>query len=783
MGFSLTLGVLLLAVSVLVCAGNDTCCIPESSTCMCNQMNLSSIPSCIPSNASHILLSQNVFTVLNSATMGNTTFINCTTLQLTLNPITMISPGAFALWPKLGSLYIGLSLLTTITSSMFEGLTQLTNLVLDWSPIATLMPQAFSSLPLLSSVSLKGSRLTSLNPGVFNGSIISSITLDSSTMLTSIQSGALAGLTMLTLSLQDTGLTGLSPSMFEGKVLIVALYLNLSPISDIANNTFEGMTSIQTLDMDGSSLTELNAGMLSGLTGLTYLYLGTIAPGGLQLAPDFVNLTSPELIDLELSIGLKEITPDLFPSTLATLSLAFNPITSIAAYSFSSLRNLSTLNLTGLPEVMLSPFAFDGLSSTAKIIAGGSDHNPIYYNATRCSQECPDALACYGSLLSSFCCVYKPSDCTTSSSIFKSRVFIASVAAGAAAIVFIVLVVLGRAYRKRQLQRLNEAEARRDTEITTPLLERESGREAVGAGSDVGSEAVHPGSHAVFLRVHTRDRRLLRGTGTFLQILGPTLQLPNDTPSDIQECPVEQANGWLVTNYHMVQDAEVMEAIISSYIWNATGVISTAVRTLRFRGTDGGWRFFSLADQPAALAADPTDDPRFPDITALPVYIPPTLFKCVSISDQHDYTPSARARPLVQAATFPVWIPSERPNAQLLQGKLTSPFNEFGAGTFSGRDFVEGCSGALVYSKRKYAQLDSPHLSHRILGIFSHRFLDLTLRRFWSWSLVRQLTDTADDTFLVVLDPSLDEGPSCLSSAQHLAPLPDLDALEEAQLA
>ena len=155
----------------------------------------------------------------------------------------------------------------------------------------------------------------------------------------------------------------LRPGDFAGLTGLLSLDLRFNKLDEnLPTGIFSDLTSLTTLELGGNDLTTLPSGIFSGLVNLTTLGLelngltSSMLPANLfsgltSLQQLFLNNNALETLPADI---FRNITDNDTPPALTTLNLSFNNLTELPPEIFSSLNNLTAVNVSVNPKGDLS---------------------------------------------------------------------------------------------------------------------------------------------------------------------------------------------------------------------------------------------------------------------------------------------------------------------------------------------------------------------------------------------------------------------------------------------
>lgn len=300
---------------------------------------------------------------------GFKTCRNLNTLELQNNKISALGDDAFFGLRILSSLDLSNNELKEIGSETFRPLGSLLDLNLDRNYLRAIHPQAFDNLKSLLNLRLSGNRLSAKSIGqVFkNLSSLSALSLDEN-FIESISYATFEGLTGLKLlnlggnnlreipanafkplqslhmmELENSGISKLDCEAFNGLRNLQRLNLNKNGISHLCPELFEPMELIE-IRLSENKLTEIDNKVFAGLASLDRLEMNS---------NELHNVVKPETMSHLVN--------------LTKLEIKYIGLEEIPAQTFTALRNIENINLSGNKFQRLSEFAFGNLPKLHKL--------------------------------------------------------------------------------------------------------------------------------------------------------------------------------------------------------------------------------------------------------------------------------------------------------------------------------------------------------------------------------------------------------------------------------
>ncbi|XP_034028399.1 leucine-rich repeat-containing G-protein coupled receptor 6 [Thalassophryne amazonica] len=254
-----------------------------------------------------------------------------TYLDLSMNNISEIQPGAFHKLHLLSELRISGNQLRYISGHTFQGLPHLKVLMLQNNQLERLPDDAPWDLPNLMSLRLDANLLSEVPGGAFRGvRSLRHLWLDDNS-LTEIPVTALDSLPSLqAMTLALNQITHIPDRAFTNLSALVVLHLHNNHIQSMGARCFEGLHSLETLDLNYNDLQEFPVAIrtLSKLQELGF------HNNNIKAIPERAFVGNPHL---------------------QTIHFYENPIQSVGKSAFQFLPKLHTLSLNGASQIQEFP--------------------------------------------------------------------------------------------------------------------------------------------------------------------------------------------------------------------------------------------------------------------------------------------------------------------------------------------------------------------------------------------------------------------------------------------
>ncbi|XP_019626487.1 PREDICTED: toll-like receptor 3 [Branchiostoma belcheri] len=276
------------------------------------------------------------------------------TLELSVNPITVIEPGFFAQFRTIEYLVTRLDIniadySNTINEGAFQFLqnSSLKSLVLGWGSIKELQDWAFHGLDSLEYLTLQTIHIEKTSPHAFGGlqNLVVLNLGENHLEQVPFKAPTVMFPALRELHLKYNNIKTIVPENFRGLPNLQLLNLDRNMITNIPANVFHGLRNLNTLSLQNNKISLLSNESFVGLENVIFMDLSmnklTVLPDGV-LSPltsleklDFSeNYISPDMEDFN---GLKKIT---------TLNLHQNHVI-LRLSTFRLVSSLEDLNLSG----------------------------------------------------------------------------------------------------------------------------------------------------------------------------------------------------------------------------------------------------------------------------------------------------------------------------------------------------------------------------------------------------------------------------------------------------
>ncbi|XP_071485886.1 uncharacterized protein [Diadema antillarum] len=281
-------------------------------------------------------------------------FYHTVSLSIQKNRITNIANTSFCGLHSLQSLEISENHISSLPLGAFHCNENLLNLNISHNEIIMLDPGSFMQLPKIQHLDLSNNLILSFTYKTWTTETL--LTLDISfNSLDKLPNGVLWGLKNLkVLNVSHNKIGGYSPFAFARTPHLQELYLT-SEVASLLSEVFRDMTNLKILDLSNTKLT-LNS---------TYQFTGAVSLQELSLS--FNNLDSKSLFDYKTNHSLFA-----GQAVLQGLYLRGNSLNNLEPGTFSSLGNLSSLDLSDSEINILKPGLFQNLTSLTTLYLRGN---------------------------------------------------------------------------------------------------------------------------------------------------------------------------------------------------------------------------------------------------------------------------------------------------------------------------------------------------------------------------------------------------------------------------
>ncbi|XP_045191888.2 slit homolog 3 protein-like [Mercenaria mercenaria] len=333
------------------CPGLPICfCNKDKTSVNCEGKHLTSIPKNIPPSVVKLYLGYNQLT--NISTGAFASFPKLERLQLERNKINVIQPHAFRNLSNLDQLDLRENKLITVGENAFSDMRSLKILYLITNPIQKINELAFVGTESLESLYLQSNALTEIPP-----------------------LGNMTNLKKLILEGNDI-INATFPACFRTIKKQLSIGLSNNNIKILSNDTFEALRnkSVSSLYLSRNALERIDPGTFLPLGSITSLKLGSnpLNAQALRTAIESLkgkNMVSLDISGIQLNGVLLENTFELLKNTsITTLNMRSNKISTLPNKVFSGLNQLLHLDLTSCQIERTSPASFEGLDKLTILI-------------------------------------------------------------------------------------------------------------------------------------------------------------------------------------------------------------------------------------------------------------------------------------------------------------------------------------------------------------------------------------------------------------------------------
>lgn len=324
-------------------------------------------------NLQHLALQNNNISHISAASFS--TLNQLVELRLSDNMIRFLSPNVFSQLVNLEYLFLNGNKLTTLhvlvlrrlknleyldlsrnnfktfSDSVFDGAVNLQELLINENQIWYIRSRWFEKLSRLRRLEIRANVITRIDPSSFKTLTSLEDLYLSANIINTISNEAFRNLSKLqNLDLGTNDINKLEPECFAGLDSLDSLDLSLNRLSFINNKTFTATPLLLSLDLSKNSISDIEEAALHPLAGLQKLDLSYNKLKNVE-SKTFTGLLELKEVNLEHNI-IAEVKNDAFIvaplnqlSKITWLSLQYNRIKSLNAYSLFGLPHLKFLNL------------------------------------------------------------------------------------------------------------------------------------------------------------------------------------------------------------------------------------------------------------------------------------------------------------------------------------------------------------------------------------------------------------------------------------------------------
>ncbi|KAJ8957554.1 hypothetical protein NQ318_020594 [Aromia moschata] len=346
-------------------------------------------------------------------------------LDLSSNPLTIISNHSFAKCKSLTTLNFSNCVIERIETQAFSGLNDLWTVDLSYNKLYVLESNTFSNLPI-GNLLFQGARIDTVQAGAFNNlynlkvlnltgvgirsldsfsfrnlSACKTVDLRNNKIPTVPQNLFIDTPSLRTVRLEGNNITTLNPFQknirlefisisFNGvskisglcNMYLKALHIKDSKIPRLRNKTFEGCYQLTDLRVDNSYIGHVESSALLGLINLPTLDAHTIFNNTKVIRENmFQDLWQLQVLNLSyLSIERLESKSFTGMGSLQALALNNNELTELVDDTFYGLPSLTILDLSHNKINSLSNKTFRGLKNLKKLLLSFNHLTTIYAN-------------------------------------------------------------------------------------------------------------------------------------------------------------------------------------------------------------------------------------------------------------------------------------------------------------------------------------------------------------------------------------------------------------------
>ncbi|VDH97763.1 Hypothetical predicted protein [Mytilus galloprovincialis] len=364
--FHLIVFVLVLVTSVMA---EDICpkkcfCNKQLTSVNCEGHKLLNIPDRLPKSVEKLYMTHNNLIHVNFST--NVVLPNLRYVWLDNNKIAGLQANTFdgSVVPKLSKLYLRNNKISVIESRTFVNLSSLTQVYLSNNDIQKIQPDAFEDTPSVQIINLDGNYLSEI-PRLGKLKSLKSLY---------IQANQISNPTF--------------PNEFKDLKKINDIGLSNNAIRKLDDLTFKNLqnSDVRKLEVTRSKIDEISTGAFKWLKNITSLKLGYNPLTSSDLEMAFHGLVGSSLVSLNIdNITLGGVLPSstfqlLQNTSITTLSMKNNKMSSIPQKGFANLKKLISLDLSTANIFKIDDSAFEGLDALTRLFLNDNQLSQVPNN-------------------------------------------------------------------------------------------------------------------------------------------------------------------------------------------------------------------------------------------------------------------------------------------------------------------------------------------------------------------------------------------------------------------
>ncbi|XP_076112040.1 uncharacterized protein LOC143080200 [Mytilus galloprovincialis] len=364
--FQVCVFVLVLVISVMT---KDVCpekcfCNNQMTSVNCEGQKLQNFPHRLPKSVEKLYMAHNNIIHVNIS--ANVVLPNLRYVWLDNNKISGLQANAFdgSIVPKLSKLYLRNNRISVIESRTFVNLSSLTKVYLSNNDIQKIKYDAFEDTPSVQLINLDGNYLSEIP-----------------------RLGKLKSLKSLYIQANQISYPTF-PDEFKDLKKINDIGLSNNAIRKLDDLTFKNLknSDVRKLGISRSQIDEISTGAFKWLKNLTSLKLGYNPLTSSDLEMAFHGLVGSSLVSLNIdNITLGGVLPSttfqlLQNTSITTLSMKNNKMSSIPQKGFANLKKLISLDLSAANIFKIDDSAFQGLNALTGLFLNDNQLSQIPKN-------------------------------------------------------------------------------------------------------------------------------------------------------------------------------------------------------------------------------------------------------------------------------------------------------------------------------------------------------------------------------------------------------------------
>ncbi|CAC5400420.1 unnamed protein product [Mytilus coruscus] len=339
-------------------------CNKQLTSVNCEGHKLLNVPDRLPKSVEKLYMTQNNIIHVNFS--ANVILPNLRYVWLDNNKIAGLQANPFdgSIVPKLSKLYLRNNKISVIESRIFVNMSSLTQVYLSNNDIQKLEPDAFEDTPSVQLINLDSNYLSEI-PRLGKLKSLKSLY---------IQANQISNPTF--------------PDEFKDLKKINDIGLSNNAIRKLDDLTFRNLqnSDVRKLEVSRSKIDEISTGAFKWLKNITSLKLGYNPLTSSDLEMAFHGLVGSSLVSLNIdNITLGGVLPSstfqlLQNTSITTLSMKNNKMSSIPQKGFANLKKLISLDLSAANIFKIDDSAFEGLDALTRLFLNDNQLSQVPNN-------------------------------------------------------------------------------------------------------------------------------------------------------------------------------------------------------------------------------------------------------------------------------------------------------------------------------------------------------------------------------------------------------------------